>query len=135
MTTTATTLAAATHGFQVAVETSEDRRNRNETGWSPTPTTHNASSPLFLAERAGIPKLLESTVPPSNCPTGQEEQGLRGHGCTEPLALSLSLSVTFVSISRLNSFIRKNPIAILMRDDSGNQEFRYPLGHWIDCGS
>jgi len=57
--------ALATHGSQVAVETSEDRRNRNETGWSPTPPAHNASSPLFLAERAGIPKL-----PLRNCPTG-----------------------------------------------------------------
>lgn len=41
---------AATHEIQVAVETSEDRRNRNETGWSPTLPGHNASSLLFLAE-------------------------------------------------------------------------------------
>lgn len=41
---------AATHEIQVAVETSEDRRNRNETGWSPTLPGHNASPLLFLAE-------------------------------------------------------------------------------------
>lgn len=34
--------------IHVAVETSEDRRNRNETGWSPTLPAHNASSLLFL---------------------------------------------------------------------------------------
>jgi len=39
-----------THEIQVAVETSEDRRNRNETGWSPTLLAHNASSLLFLVE-------------------------------------------------------------------------------------
>ncbi|CAL1676986.1 unnamed protein product [Lasius platythorax] len=49
-TATAPTTAAATHEIQVAVETSEDRRNRNETGWSPTLPGHNASSLLFLVE-------------------------------------------------------------------------------------
>lgn len=30
------------YAIQVAVETSEDRRNRNETGWPPTLPSHNA---------------------------------------------------------------------------------------------
>lgn len=58
ITTTATTATVATtptavtttYEIQVAVETSEDRRNRNETGWSPTLPAHNASSLLFLVE-------------------------------------------------------------------------------------
>jgi len=47
---TAPTAVTTTHEIQVAVETSEDRRNRNETGWSPTLLAHNASSLLFLVE-------------------------------------------------------------------------------------
>lgn len=46
-TTTATTTTTRRgprprYAIQVAVETSEDRRNRNETGWPPTLPSHNA---------------------------------------------------------------------------------------------
>lgn len=54
---------AATHEIQVAVETSEDRRNRNETGWSPTLPAHNASSLLFLVESWNSKVARESAVP------------------------------------------------------------------------
>jgi len=47
---TASTAVTAMYENQVAVETTEDRRNRNEAGWSPTLSTHNASSLLFLVE-------------------------------------------------------------------------------------
>lgn len=59
--------------IRVAVETSEDRRNRDETGWSRTPAAPNA--------RPFVPRLLPLLNLPgaylsSKCVVGSKENGL-----------------------------------------------------------
>lgn len=79
-----TTTTAATHEIQVAVETSEDRRNRNETGWLPTLPAHNASSLLFLVES------WNTEVAREHC-TAETARPDRSRGFRDDLSITLDL--------------------------------------------
>lgn len=88
------TAVTATHEIQVAVETSEDRRNRNETGWSPTLPAHNASSLLFLVES------WNTEVAREHC-TAETARPDRSQGFGDIASITLDL-LNSMRISRFN---------------------------------
>lgn len=56
------------YAIQVAVETSEDRRNRNETGWPPTLPSHNAFVLCRVLEYSSYSAGAPVKIVPMLCP-------------------------------------------------------------------
>jgi len=124
MAVTTSTAVTATYENQVAVETTEDRRNRNEAGWSPTLSTHNASSLLFLVESWNTEVAREHCITETARPDRS-----RGFEDIASIMLDLYNSVWEINDSK-NSAEKCN--CYLARNDSEKRAFNLYSVSWID---